>query len=247
MNKTSTPVKRTSIIFNAEKLNCVEASLFESKTDATDAKVNTLGRGSVYMFQYQGLNLVLRHYCRGGLIRHFIKDSYFYTSLANTRMWQEFHLLQALEKLQLPAPKAIAARCVQTLPFSYQGDLITQTIESSQTVAEVLAQAPMRTDLWQALGRLIARYHQHRVYHADLNANNILLANNKDLYLIDFDRGEIRPSSAVPDSPWMRQNLERLLRSFNKLSKKCDKFHFSDTHWQLLMAAYNSGMVVEHP
>ncbi|HET9819949.1 MAG TPA: lipopolysaccharide kinase InaA family protein, partial [Rhodanobacteraceae bacterium] len=55
-----------------------------------------------------------------------------------------------------------------------------------------------------------------RVDHADLNAHNILL-NAKGLWLIDFDRGEIR----VTGTAWKLGNLARLKRSLLKVGA-CD-------------------------
>jgi 3-deoxy-D-manno-octulosonic acid kinase len=54
------------------------------------------------------------------------------------------------------------------------------------------------------------------VDHADLNAHNILIGDDQ-LWLIDFDRGEIR----VTGTAWKLANLARLKRSLLKIGA-CD-------------------------
>ncbi len=236
MNRTITINSQETIVYDDASLGSMDTELFSPKEVGGAASVNSQGRGSVYMFHHQGLDLVLRHYCRGGMIRHFIQDRYWFATLGGTRMWREFSLLQALEALNLPVPRAIAARCVKTSPITCRGDLLTELIPNSQTLAEVLEQKTLKDQLWSSLGSLIARFHRHNVFHADLNANNILLSGGEAFFLIDFDRGELRASSA--GGAWKRSNLKRLQRSLLKLSKRNPSFHFSGKQWQILLKAY---------
>ena len=71
------------------------------------------------------------------------------------------------------------------------------------------------------------------IFHADLNANNILLNEHNEIILIDFDRGEFRQ-----DGNWKQANLERLLRSLNKLQNIHTNFYFTKDNWQTLLQAY---------
>ena len=80
----------------------------------------------------------------------------------------------------------------------------------------------------------MARFHRAGVWHADLNAHNILVAESQ-LYLIDFDRGERRP----PDETWRIANLQRLRRSLVKLGAMAEsEAVFERTLWQPLEQAY---------
>lgn len=196
---------------------------------------NQLGRGTAYLFSYGTLTLVLRQYRRGGLFRHILKNQYFFTQLERTRMWQEFQLLDQLRSLDLPVPVPIAARCTRTSIFTYTGDLITQMLDNKGTLGESLQSQPMQGPQWRTLGETIAQFHSHRTYHADLNANNILLGTEKPFYLIDFDKGNIRPTLG----PWAKNNLDRLLRSLEKLQTLNTRFYFQLSDWQNLLAGYN--------
>jgi 3-deoxy-D-manno-octulosonic acid kinase len=159
-------------------------------------------------------------------------------------MWREFHLLQTLWQLQLPVPQPVAARCEKLGPFLYRGDLITQRIPASRTLAETLRAQPVSSELWRELGATLARFHEHGAYHADLNANNILLDENGRFYLIDFDRGDKRH----PDAAWQQNNLDRLQRSLNKLQRLHEPFYFSPSEWAALQRGYrqNSKAAAEH-
>ena len=82
---------------------------------------------------------------------------------------------------------------------------------------------------------MIRRFHDHGVWHADLNANNVLIDNENRLYLIDFDRGRLR--QAAPQ--WQQANLDRLKRSLLKLQSKTESFYFAESDWQTLLGGYS--------
>jgi 3-deoxy-D-manno-octulosonic acid kinase len=62
-----------------------------------------------------------------------------------------------------------------------------------------------------------------------------MMGNTGKVFLIDFDRGEIKPAGK-----WQQQNLERLKRSFEKFKSKDNRFQFDETLWEGLMQGYNS-------
>jgi len=55
-----------------------------------------------------------------------------------------------------------------------------------------------------------------------------------EVWLIDFDKGDIRPVSR----DWQMANLKRLRRSLDKLSGLHGSFYFEDADWQQLMAGW---------
>ena len=225
-----------TILFDASRLDSLDPSLFRPQFDNNN--VIRLGRGTVYLFNYGSMSVVLRHYCRGGMVRHLIRDSYFYTGLDETRMWREFHLLQLLQEKGLPVPTPLAVRCVKTSLFSYRGDIVTEVIPQAQTLAQCLQEHELTPELWGSLGTVLASFHSAGVYHADLNANNIMLDNERRFYLIDFDRGELR--SPDKGTLWAERNLQRLERSLRKLSVKHPVFHFLEHDWKALNDAYTA-------
>lgn len=228
----------STYLWNRLLLRAPDPTLFEPA--ANIVMQNTLGRGTAVVFHYDGLELVRRHYQRGGLVRHLSRDLYWGRTLATTRMWREFHLLRELWQLGLPVPQAVAARCRRTGPVWYSGDLITQRIPESRTLAEHLRDHPLSDSLWEKLGTVLAAFHRAGVYHADLNANNILLNTADSFYLIDFDKGERRsPDPAWQhNSSWQQSNLARLQRSLCKLQRLNTHFHYSPSVWRALETGY---------
>jgi len=202
------------------------------------------GRGTTWFIRYVNdeqeneQHWVLRHYYRGGLIGKLIQDSYLFNGINNTRAMREFSLLNLLQQWQLPAPKPVACRVTRHGPFGlcYRADLLSSRIENSQDLVAILSKDNISDDLWQNIGATIRRFHDHGIYHHDLNAHNILINQQQDIYLIDFDRGEVR--QANEDKQWKENNMARLQRSFLKELKKLAVFHFTDRHWQLLHSGY---------
>ena len=189
---------------------------------------------------YRTINGTLRMPCMhgGGLVASLLKDQYLGFNVESTRSFKEWRLLKKLREFELPVPEAVAARAVKGFGF-YRADLITEKIEDSVTLADRLAEGEISAELWQRLGGCINRFHAHDVYHADLNARNILLTGNDDIYLIDFDNSYIRSGSAS----WKMANLARLKRSLmkfknNKLKDAQAGFHFEESDWQALLEGY---------
>ncbi|WP_283106946.1 3-deoxy-D-manno-octulosonic acid kinase [Shewanella surugensis] len=192
------------------------------------------GRYTTWFIHHLGENWVLRHYYRGGLIEKISRDRYLFCGLKRTRAMAEFNLLNILYREKFAVPKPIAANIIRQGLY-YRADLIIERINDAEDLLARLDRASMTQEEWFALGLCIAQFHQRGVYHADLNAKNILLDKNK-FYLIDFDRGEIKK----PHSSWKQANLKRLLRSFNKEKAKSSKLAFTLNNWQQLQQGYQS-------
>ncbi len=190
------------------------------------------GRASTIFFTYQDADYVLRHYHRGGLIAKFARDSYCWTGLDSTRAWREWHLLAELHESGLPVPTPVAAR-VKRHGFYYRADLIIRRVADTVSLTQQLSVQGLSDELWQELGATVALFHNAGVYHADLNAHNILVQ-NKTFYLIDFDRGRIRKQ----EERWQQSNINRLLRSLNKVKMMTKNFKFQPDHWHAFMLGY---------
>jgi 3-deoxy-D-manno-octulosonic acid kinase len=191
------------------------------------------GRGSSYFVEYDNHQMVLRHYRRGGLVARWLTDQYFWSGLEQTRPWREWKLLAAMYDMGLPVPKPVAAQ-VQHQGWFYRGDILIERILDTQPLSRFLQQNSLPQNQWQAIGQCIRRFHQHGIYHADLNAHNILLR-DQEIFLIDFDKAEQRPAGK-----WQQANLQRLLRSLSKLANQHPCFAFNDQDWQQLLEAYQA-------
>lgn len=73
------------------------------------------------------------------------------------------------------------------------------------------------------------------MYHADLNINNILFNEDGDVYIIDFDRGELK----VPNPQWQQSNIARLKRSFSKEQGRNSVFNWQSNDWETFNALYS--------
>ena len=189
------------------------------------------GRGTTWFIRAGDSGFVLRHYRRGGLVAKISKDRYWWRSDAETRSFAEWYLTYHLHRAGLPVPTPIAARYVRRGLF-YRADLITQRIEDSEPLARALLEGPLPLTQWIEIGRCIRRFHDAGVHHADLNAHNILLT-PKQVYLIDFDRGELRKRGW-----WADATLVRLYRSLEKVTLLEAPESFTDQDWHGLLAGY---------
>ena len=208
-----------------------------SATGSTVDSTSGIGRAKVVYFQHENnslvFSLVLKHYYRGGLISRLIKDRYLGFDVENSRSFKEFRLLKKMRKAGLPVPDAVAAR-VQKQLFSYRADLVTREIENVKTLADILSEKVFDSALWKKIGNCIKRFHQQDIYHADLNARNILITASEDVYLIDFDNSYIR----VGSESWKMANLARLNRSLMKFKNNSAGFNFDEKSWSLLLDGY---------
>jgi 3-deoxy-D-manno-octulosonic acid kinase len=194
------------------------------------------GRGGVAVIDTPAGACVLRHYHRGGLVARFNRDRYLWSGAAHTRSFAEFRLLARIAALDLPAPQPVAAR-YRRHGLSYTADLITRRIDGARTLAQCLADGRLDADLARETGALVARFHREGIWHADLNAHNVLVTSGA-LYLIDFDRGAMR----APAEAWRLANLSRLRRSLVKLGATERLPDFQAAIWDPLVYGYERTM-----
>lgn len=192
-----------------------------------------IGRARVVYFSHNDITLVLKHYYRGGAVATLLKDRYFGFAIENTRAFKEWRLLKKMQELKLPVPDAVAAHVKKSL-FFYRADLITRKIENTRTLSDCLTSDTLNSEQWEKVGCCIKSFHQHDIYHADLNARNILLDDNGEVYLIDFDNSCIRMSNAN----WKQANLARLKRSLLKFKNNETVFYFDEQDWSALIDGY---------
>ncbi len=196
------------------------------------------GRNTVWFIRQQnGQEAVLRHYYRGGLVGKLNKDKFWPEPAAQSRAMAEFSLLWQMRLWGLPVPRPCAA-LYQKHGFSYSADILIERIPGTTDLAHLLQQRPLSHAEWQQLGAVIASFHQHQVYHSDLNCHNILLDNQGQFWLIDFDKCAIRRAADYADQSWKTQNLQRLLRSLNKEKQQLPNFHWQPDQFAALELGY---------
>lgn len=191
------------------------------------------GRGTSHFVTDGKYCYVLRHYLRGGVLANVVHDRYLWLGLSRARAWQEWQLLYRMFQMGLPVPRPVAARVIRSKGY-YRADLLTLMVPMSHSLASLLEARSISEDLWKRIGRCLRLFHNADIFHADLNAHNILIDHDRNVYLIDFDKGKARIGTAF----WKGFNLSRLHRSLLKVTK--GRSSFSKQYWQALLIGYRS-------
>jgi 3-deoxy-D-manno-octulosonic acid kinase len=189
------------------------------------------GRGSAWFLLSKAGDLVLRHFCRGGVPGRFIRRDYVYTRADAVRSFAEFRLLHKLFRKGLPVPEPVAAGYSRRGQLFYHAAIIVRRISGATPLSEFAS--PSCVSSWHAAGACVRRFHDAGVFHADLNCMNILVSDQ--IYLIDFDRGRLMPSGRGGD--WKAANISRLERSVNKTLADLDA-PLRQQLWQAFLDGY---------
>jgi 3-deoxy-D-manno-octulosonic acid kinase len=191
------------------------------------------GRGGITFAHTPCGDWALRHYRRGGMVARIMGDRYLWSAAERTRSFVEFRMLAELSGQGFNVSRPVAAR-YQRNGVHYRADLITHYIPDAQTLAHCLSGSGIDRALAERVGTGVARLHAVGACHADLNAHNVLI-DAHTVWLIDFDRGELRE----PQASWQLENLARLRRSLIKLGAANEgEPAFEREVWQPLMHAY---------
>jgi 3-deoxy-D-manno-octulosonic acid kinase len=221
---------RGAMLYDASRADQPRESMFDRGHWRASGTIEEAagGRGTVAFIRDGERRWVLRHYRRGGLVARFLGDRYLYTGAGRTRAFREWRLLARLRAADLPVPSPVAARYERSGLF-YRADLVTDELPTRRTLAQALHEAPLDVATWRAIGACIARLHAAGVQHADLNAHNVLLGGHDAVYVLDFDRGRIRPRGS-----WEQAVCRRLRRSLVKVTRGLPAGRFDDAAWREL-------------
>ncbi|MEZ5498507.1 MAG: 3-deoxy-D-manno-octulosonic acid kinase [Steroidobacteraceae bacterium] len=200
------------------------------------------GRGKTLFIEAANRHFVLRHYRRGGLMARVSEDQYLWSGEYNTRPFDEWHLTYHLRRAGLPVAAPVAAR-YQRQGRHYTGDLLTERLLDTKSLAQSLHEGSLALDRWVAIGRCIGQFHDFGVEHADLNAHNILLRESgNQVFLIDFDRGRLRRRGL-----WCDVTIVRLRRSLEKIAMQLPRARFTEADWHALLSGYRERAIAIAP
>jgi 3-deoxy-D-manno-octulosonic acid kinase len=152
---------------------------------------------------------------------------------SRSRPFAEAEMLTELSAQGLPVPNVLGAICLRK-GMTYSGALLTERIADATTLADLLPGLVDRDPVWSMIGCCLRRFHAAGVYHADLNARNILVDARGSVWLLDFDRARW----VAPNSRRLKKNLQRLLQSLRKLD--CLSAAELDSGWSDLIAGYQN-------
>ncbi|MDX1498533.1 MAG: 3-deoxy-D-manno-octulosonic acid kinase [Woeseiaceae bacterium] len=190
------------------------------------------GRGSTLYVGNVPRQFVLRHYLRGGLVGRLVRDRYVYTGEDSTRPFREWRLLAKLAARGLNVPRPAAARFRRRGPF-YTADIITVRIPGVRPLSAAVTGERRDAAFWSGIGRALRAFHAEGVFHADMNAYNVQVDEQDRVWLLDFDRGRLRPAG-----PWQQRTLARLERSLVKIRGLDPQVNFTRENWEQLLAGY---------
>jgi 3-deoxy-D-manno-octulosonic acid kinase len=228
--ETFAPTARGAMLYDASRCGQPDERIFAREHWRARGALQeaAAGRGTVAFIGDGERRWVLRHYRRGGLVAQLLADRYLWTGADRTRAFREWRLLRELREAGLPVPRPVAARYERRGLF-YRADLLTEEMPTRRTLTQALQEGPLAAAQWRAVGACVGRLHAHGVHHADLNAHNLLLGDDGTVYVLDFDRGRIRPRGA-----WEQAVLARLQRSLRKVTAGLPGERCSDAAWQAL-------------
>ncbi len=226
-------LERGAMLYDASRVSNLSASWFDPKywEERGELDGSARGRGATHFVKSAGKRFVLRHYRRGGLIAQLSADRYLWHGEQSTRPFEEWQLTYRLHRAGLPVPAPLAAR-YRHRGLVYTGDIITERVAVVGSLAECLRTGALSVLTWISIGRCIRRFHDLGVCHRDLNAHNVLLS-EEAVYLIDFDRGQLRRPGL-----WCDTNLVRLRRSLEKVTWALPAERFGEADWQGLLGGY---------
>jgi 3-deoxy-D-manno-octulosonic acid kinase len=228
------PLTGGAMLYDASRVSNFAAAWFDPEywRGRGELEGEAQGRGIAYFIRSGDRHFVLRHYHRGGLVARLSRDQYFWQSEAATRPFAEWQLTYHLHHAGLPVPAPVGARYKRS-GVTYGGDIITERLMSTDSLATWLYSRPLPILNWIAIGRCIRAFHNLGVCHADLNAHNVMLGADGVVHLIDFDRGSLRKPGL-----WCDSNLVRLRRSLEKISYGLPAEHFTEEDWHGLLDGY---------
>ena len=234
MTSQVTKINQSIILYDDRLMNDIDENIFEINFWKMDQQAHSQpkGRGTVYFVKIQDEPCVLRHYNRGGFVSRLVEDQYLWMGERYTRSFKEWHLLNYMVEKRLPVPVPVAARYVR-YGICYKADIITREIPDIESLSDKLLGNLMTEELWKKIGECIAKFHDQGFFHMDLNAENIQIDQNNQVFLLDFDKGKVsEPSRRLSDS-----NLMRLKRSIAKVSNT-NQLAFPNSGWDLCMTQH---------
>lgn len=153
------------------------------------------GRTSVTVDSLDGVGtVVVKHYSRGGMVRHLVKRRYLRWGAARSE--RELSVLVRAREIGVNAPEPIAAAYDDSL--WYRAWLVTREVPNHKTLADVAStDEDSAVRIVEEAARQICLLVKSRILHVDLHPGNVLVGGDGQVYLIDFDRAkESKRSSA---------------------------------------------------
>jgi len=225
-----------AIVYDKTLINQISDECFTPEgwlhAEAVSGRLRSAGRGNTMFIGNVPRQFVLRHYLRGGMVGRWVRDRYVFTGADRTRSFMEWRLLQKLSIRQMRVPQPVAARYCRH-GMLYTADIVTVRLRTVVSLSEHIAGDGPGVAFWHDLGTAIREFHAAGVYHADMNAYNLQIDKDGRLWMLDFDKGALRPPGQ-----WQQRSLQRLQRSLLKISRLDPQVNFRAGNWEELLEGY---------
>ena len=236
MTETVERTKNGAILYDKAIINQISDERFIPEgwlhAEVLTGSLRSGGRGNTMFVGNVPRQFVLRHYQRGGLLGKLVRDTYMFSGEDLTRSFMEWRLLDKLAANNMNVPRPAAARFCRRGTF-YTADLITVRIPDVVSLSQYIAAEDRDETFWQSVGAAIWKFHEAGVYHADMNAYNVQVDKDGDIWMLDFDKGALKSPG-----PWQQQTLSRLHRSLKKVLDLDPRLHFRTVNWEQLLQGY---------
>ena len=236
MTESRVKTRRGAILYDRSIMSEITPERFDPNgwlhAEPVQGALGSAGRGTTMFVGNVPRQFVLRHYVRGGLIGKLIRDIYLWTGENNTRPFAEWRMLAKMAESGLRVPRPAAARYRRVGPF-YTADLITVRIPNVRSLSMCLGERGYDATFWQGLGAAIREFHAGGVYHADMNAHNLQIDDDGNVWMLDLDRGRL-----LAPGPWQQRTLARLHRSLQKIKTLEPNLHYAAENWEQFLEGY---------
>ena len=236
MTETVERTKNGAILYDKAIINQISDERFIPEgwlhAEVLTGSLRSGGRGNTMFVGNVPRQFVLRHYQRGGLLGKLVRDTYMFSGEDLTRSFMEWRLLDKLAANNMNVPRPAAARFCRRGTF-YTADLITVRIPDVVSLSQYIAAEDRDETFWQSVGAAIWKFHEAGVYHADMNAYNVQVDKDGDIWMLDFDKGALKSPG-----PWQQETLSRLHRSLRKVLDLDPRLHFRAVNWEQLLQGY---------
>jgi len=136
--------------------------------------------------------VAIKSYCRGGWMRYLNKQRHL--KLGKTRAQIEFEMLQVVRNLGINAPEPVVY--AHRGYIFYRAWLVSRAIKHPLSLALLSLKDEKKTR--QAMESVIGQISlliQNNILHVDLHPGNIVVNGTGQIFIVDFDKGQIHHGS----------------------------------------------------
>ena len=168
------------------QMDALIAGFLPSEPDEKGAALS--GRTQARMLHLDGVGpVIIKHYHRGGFIRHFNQRTYLRLGIPRCRV--EFDMLQTLQRTGVQVPEPVAYAFWGRI--FYHAWLVTKVIPNALNLAAVSRDDPKRArKILPKVIRPVKRLIDIGILHVDLHPGNVMVDDHDRVFLIDFDKAK---------------------------------------------------------